>query len=498
MPSNYWTGLVEGFQGRRESQLTRNLEQDAARRAQESEVFKYLLQSDDPEMRALALSGLLESASPGKRRGLGGYLGEVQGGQFYPLIRSRMEESVPEEPGIGGGPVPPRPGSAGMSTNQPVRPGSQPIQLPGTVLPPEPPPFAAGAPQAGPPEPRPVGAGQTPEAAAAAAPGAGPPSAPPESRFKRRGTGVPTAEEIAERQARIPLQTRIGMAQQYLSEEDARRAILGILGSPESARQFQLATFAVEDPMTGQPSPVSFDYTTGRFAFTDGTQVPRGARFVRMTGGATGGMTSTIRDSPEVRAQYGIDPTDVTPSGFWKIKQMPDGSATVMPSEYTPPPAYSGTTIILDASGNPVVAGVPRGGVPGGVIGGAPSPQPSNEQAAAQALLADVTKRITAAETPRLPGMPKRPLLPAQRDQIVKEAATAAGLPYQTYFELEQATRIPPARQVTPRSTAPAGTETSQPPVSSADKIRQRALEIERGKVPLVPSHDQGTPPPRR
>jgi len=476
---SYITGLLEGFRGRGEEVYQQAVKDDADRRVAEGRLFQYLLASRDPQIRSVALSGMYESAQASPRKkGFRGFLGEIEQSSQFPQIQQIANELVPvEEPPT---PAPANtPDSAAMSTNAPVEPGSAPIP---PTLDFTPPPEYAGTQDF-------TGAPPAPEmpAQAAAGPGAPPmaPQAPPVSKFKRRGTQVPTAEEIAEYQARIPLQTRIGMAEQYLNEDDARRAIMGILGAPQTTRQFAAPTFAVEDPTTGNPVPVSFDFTTGQFAFTDGTPVPRGAKFVRMaTGGTTGGLTSTIRDSPDVRAQYGIDPADRTPSGYWKIKQLPDGSSMVMPSEYTPPPAYSGTTTIYDPRGVPVVAPVQRGGGVGAPLGPAVNEGPTKVQTDAQGLLAAVDKMITAAGTGE--GGLRRQVSNAQMDQVVKTEAGKLGLPYQTYAELQLAAKS--RAEFTPSARQEPTTG-----MSMADRVRARALQNRGAGVRPTP---QAAPPP--
>lgn len=514
MPSGYWGGLIEGFQGRREAELENNFKQEQLNRAASDRVFQYLLQSRDPMMQQLALQGLAEPIS--KKKGFRGFMGEFESNPAVASVLARMNEMVPDEgpgpaahaPGLSGGP--PAPGSAAMSTNQPVRPGSAPIQMPGVPLPPEPPPMGAsgGGPGGGGPAATasPLGTMGTPPVEGAA--GAPIPPPPSLNRWTRRGTGVPTAEEVAEMNARIPLETRIAAAHTNLPADDANRAIMGILGAPQSPRQFMPENaWGVRLQKDGPVVPVSFDTTTGSYILPDGTPVPKTAEMVRMTGAAGGGagLTSVIRDSPAVRMQYGIEPSEVTPSGYWKIKQFPDGSTQVMASEYTPPPAFAGTGTILDANNNAMLVGVPRGGGAPVPLGASPNPQASTDQSVAQSLLADVQQRITAAETPRLPGLPKKPLTAAQRDQIVKQAAGEAGLPYTNYFELQRATRIAPARQVTPKPGTPSATTAPTGTLTTAERVRQRAIEITQGggsatappSKPSAPARATGAGPNR-
>ena len=493
MPSGYWSGLVEGFQGRREAESDKNYKKEQENRAMADRVFGHLLASRDPQMQELALQGLMQPID--KKKGFKGFMGEVERNPFMAQVIARMNEMVPgETPGQ----APATPGGAAMSTNQPVHAGSQMV---GTQLPPEAPPTAGELPTQPPPElgmgpggggGRTPGGVENPMQPPQLGPTGGPDAAatgmlgapPPESPYKRRGTGVPTAEEIAEMQARIPMETKIKVATEQLTQagatpEEIQRTIMGMLGAPQNQRQFAAPTFGVKTP-DGKVHPVSFDYTTGRYAWPDGTPVPADAEFVRMSATTGAGLTSTIRDSPEIRAQYGIEPSEVTTSGYWKIKQLPDGSSMVMPSEYTPPPAYAGTTVIQDPSNPqvPVRAPILRGGGTGPALGDEPSAVKSQTQLDAEALLAAVEDTVKLQTSSNLL---KRSPTPQQRDQIVREKAQQQGLPYMSYDDLVRAAKS--ATPVTARERSTGGTV--------AERVRQRALQ-NRGGGP------SGTRPPVR
>lgn len=137
MPNAGLTGFLAGFNDAREANIKLQQDQDAAARAQEARVYEYLLQSRDPEIAAMAMTGLMESARPGaKVKGLRGFMGEVQQSKLFPQLQARMNEMVPaggQEPHPQGPPA--QPGSGAMPANQPVRPGSQPINLGGSAAP---------------------------------------------------------------------------------------------------------------------------------------------------------------------------------------------------------------------------------------------------------------------------------------------------------------------------------------------------------------------------
>src|SRR5688572_6404104 len=319
---DYWSGLVEGFQGHRERNYEKRFKEEQLSRAQADRVFEHLLSSRDPKIQELAISGLMNPIH--RKKGFAGFMGEVEKDPYAAQIVAAMNEMVPDDGGMrSSAPIPPRPGSvpgggAGMSTNTPVSPGSEPIQLPGIQLPPEPPPgvtdgtagmaSGAGEQPSGeipmPPEaggagggaPMQAGPGGGPMGAPQMGPGGipMPPGPPVESKWKRRGTGVPTAEEIAEESERRKITARTGLAVEamqagWFDEETARRVMLDAMGVPSTGRNFTAPSFAVMLPGQTNPVPVSFDTSTGKFFLADGrTPVPLGAKYVRMSGAAGG------------------------------------------------------------------------------------------------------------------------------------------------------------------------------------------------------------------
>jgi len=506
--SPFYSGLFEGFQGRRQSEYERNLEAEGKAREAESNVYKYLLQSTDPKIQSLAMAGLFESARPGTRaKGLRGFMGEVQGGEIYPQILSAMEEQVPDA-----GTPSAKPQSAALPSTTPVHGG------PIGTTPPQGPPAAAAMPQVPEDITAALGMGAPESGFGAPAPG-GPAGmgmvgqAPPEHPTHRRGTGVPTAEEVAARTMRAQLQARIQVATESLTEagatpDEIQRTIMGMMGAPQNARMFDTPTFAVIDPTTNQPTPVSFDHTTGRFAFPDGSPVPRGAKYVRMAGSAGAPLTTKIPDTPEGR-QYlianGADPVEVnagSPTHYWKLVTKPDGTVGVQADIFVPPPNFIGTAQGLDANGNPVLFGVPRGGGapgPGNIIAPAVTGQPTEEQSNAAALLAEINEAVKAAEAPVYPGQPPQRLTPLQRDTIARERASAARLPYTTYYEVQQAARQqrrPSPSPTTPKPAAVPGGGGSA--MSLADQVRADLLAQQAGRAGAAPAPPPAAAPPAR
>jgi len=470
----YVTGLVEGFQGRREEEYARNVARDQTQRQQEGKVFEYLLQSQDPEMRALAMSGLLESARPGsKAKGLRGFMGEVQGSTTYPAVLARMNEMVPEPTAPAtpsSAPQPPAaPGSAAMSTNQAVRPGAAPIQTP-----------PAGGPPQLDPEVAEMGGGGAPLGPAPGAPGAValPPPPPPESKFKRRGTGVPTAEEVAEANARAGIEGRVkaitaALVAQGASPDQIKQAVMGIAGAPANQRTLTpVSGWGVKLPGDETVRPVLLDQNQG-YVLPGGQPLPAGAEMVRMSGSAGGSVPRTAKE-----------PDDQSPTGWSKVfydTQSGMEMYRVPDTPFVPPPAYSGTTTFNEPGTNvPVIAPVLRGGGVGPPIGDQPGTVPSQTEGDAKALVEIVNRRLSEE---RRPGLPVRA---GARDQITREEAQKLGLPFTSYAEAERASRSTPP--VTKREAVQGG--------SLAERVRARALQNRGGGAVTPPTTAPAAPLP--
>lgn len=448
---SYWTGLVEGFQQRRELEFLKNYQAEESNRQMADKVYTHLLQSRDPQMQELALSGL---ASPiNRKQGLAGFLGGVESNPMMAQILARMNEQIPAE-GAGGGPAPPRPGSAAMSTNQPVRAGSAPLEpLPDLSGQPEGPPemMEGGGPPAAPPM-----------GAQAGAPGVGmpPPAAPPESQFKRRGTGIPTAEEIAEASAAAQMRGRSQAMVTQLqaagaTPEEIENALLGMAGAPRNQRTLSAVTqWGVQLTPDGPVQPVLLDQAKG-YVMAGGVPIPPNAQMVRMTGGGSVPRRNVVRDP-------------ASPTGYSAV-YLDTSTGEEMyrtPSEYTPPPAFGATTTITDPNepSVPVRAGVPRGGGQPVPIGDAPGTVESRQMTDAKALIDIINRRM---QEERRPGLPVRP---GQRDQVTREEAQKLGLTFRTYAEAVRASQSTP--EVTPRERATGG--------SAAERVRRR-LEQQGG-----------------
>lgn len=473
--ADYFTGLIGGFQGRRDADAKRAYEEDSARRQQEGQIFQYLLQSQDPEMRALALSGLFESARPGQKKGgLAGYLGELQGGQVYPLIKSRMDQMVPDErlnqpfptggTGAGGGPSPPRPGSAAMPGSSPVEPGSAPMAVPGV------------------PSPE-VGAGgmaAAPGGAGAPSPGVGmPPPAPPllpgkpVSQYRRRGTGVPTAEEIAESNAAAGMGGRLRAVTEALLAQGAppavvQRAVLGIAGAPPPSARMMAGDQVILADGSG---PFDTLWVDGIQTLPDGKPVPPGSK--------------TVAKSSAAGQKTAKEPDPSSPTGWVKVVYGPDGQELYrMPdTPFVPPPAFAGTTTYGEpGTGVPVRGGVGRQGGVTPLNVDEPTAVKSQTQTDAESLKAVIDQRMKEEKFSTLP------VLPGHRDEVTKEEAQKLKLPYRRYTDVERATKSTPP--VTQRQRTGGG--------NLAERIRRRVLNPDAPPPGPEPAPGGMKPPPSR
>lgn len=98
MSPSFFADLASGFSGTVNAEVKRQQDLDAQRRETEGNIFRALLQSDDPELAALALTGLMESATPGKRKkGLRGFMGEMEGSPMLGQLRTLLNTPVPHE-----------------------------------------------------------------------------------------------------------------------------------------------------------------------------------------------------------------------------------------------------------------------------------------------------------------------------------------------------------------------------------------------------------------
>lgn len=106
----YETGLLSGFLGRKREIEAERLDEAHRAADRESRVYESLLGSPDPEIQALAATGLLESARPRRRKGgISGWLGELEGSETYgslqrlinsPVAVTEKVQTAPGAPGL--------------------------------------------------------------------------------------------------------------------------------------------------------------------------------------------------------------------------------------------------------------------------------------------------------------------------------------------------------------------------------------------------------------
>lgn len=99
----YLEGLLGGFAGRKYDVEAQNMAEAQAANAREGKVFEALINSPDPEIKAMAVTGLLSSAQPMKRKsGIRGWLGEMQANPMLPQIQALINTPVTTEEPIPG------------------------------------------------------------------------------------------------------------------------------------------------------------------------------------------------------------------------------------------------------------------------------------------------------------------------------------------------------------------------------------------------------------
>jgi hypothetical protein len=150
-------GMLGGFSARKAEVEAENLRRSEQASEREGRIFEALLASPDPDIQALATTGLLESARPKSRaKGLRGWLGELEQspilGQLQSLMRQPVEVAPAQEarlpsrhlqPVVQAAAVPPSmtqetPTSAALPAQALTEPGASVAKI-GTAPPPPPP-----------------------------------------------------------------------------------------------------------------------------------------------------------------------------------------------------------------------------------------------------------------------------------------------------------------------------------------------------------------------
>ena len=87
--ADWLTGLVQGFGARKSEIEQQNLQEGLRMRQREGQILQALSASPDPEVRSLAIAGLLDSAGPAKRKsGLQGWIGQTESSPYLSQIRA--------------------------------------------------------------------------------------------------------------------------------------------------------------------------------------------------------------------------------------------------------------------------------------------------------------------------------------------------------------------------------------------------------------------------
>ncbi len=257
--------LLSGFSQRKAEVEQENYQHSVEAGQTEQKLFSTLLGSDDPEIQRLAMTGLLDSANPKQRKkGLRGWLGELEQSPHLPAMRALINTPVTEQksyqlPGEAtgmAGPIeglpnvtptiqqtPAATGSAGMSATSlvdtPTRPAGPPPPL--TYTQPPPTPYTVT-------RPRQV-------------------FMSPIEKYQQEAVAKAGADIEGDVQAYTPYLGREGAVQQVLREHNARRGGVGALGTVQ-AMQGQLPdgslAWGILDRRPGSPTMGQFlDADTG-------------------------------------------------------------------------------------------------------------------------------------------------------------------------------------------------------------------------------------------
>lgn len=142
MSGFYLSGIVSGFQQRKQELEDKRLEEQRSNNAREGKIYEALLQSSDPEIQSMALTGLLDTANPKRKTGLSGWMGELQKNPALEGIKRLIQtpvtttKKVQTEPPSTQGYMPSAsptsagtPGSLAQSTNTPTQGGAPPTPV---------------------------------------------------------------------------------------------------------------------------------------------------------------------------------------------------------------------------------------------------------------------------------------------------------------------------------------------------------------------------------
>ena len=84
-------GLVSGYSGRAHEIEKRKMDEAVAANQLQGQLFQQLLNSPDPQIKAMAATGMLQAGMPRKKQsGLQGWMGEVQGNPIYSVLQKYL------------------------------------------------------------------------------------------------------------------------------------------------------------------------------------------------------------------------------------------------------------------------------------------------------------------------------------------------------------------------------------------------------------------------
>lgn len=448
-------GLITGFDTRRRGYRDEELKKAHAAEDREFSILQALATHIDPEIAAIgatALLNLAQGGGPKTKKGLRGFMGEVEGSAALEPIKTFL--------GAGATAPTPTPGSAAQPDTAVVEPERQ-QRGPGLAAPPMP---AVGEGPPGMPLPGGEVSEQGPPALGGLSMGP-PPPPPPETPQGRMRRLFPSAADVAEETTFRQLQGRLkailqGITQAGGGREDVLNATLGAVGAPRRASRMTTipAQYRTADGQTLE-GVVIFDPETGT-AEVDGQpvtilkQLPKTPP--RPIGVNVAGPSGTVNRQFLDPMNPGAPPIAEVETGL----QAPAG-----------PAPFSGTVTTDEG-----VFRLPRGGGEGVRVGDAPARagELSPEQQQATGWLADVNAELKGALSAfnqnRPPGMKATALPTTQQNTIVQRITKGR---YKTIGELTAATK---------RVAAPAGPGADDPR-SRANRVRQRLESSQPSRV---------------
>lgn len=287
----FLAGILSGFRGAADDAATRKIAEDQANREREGKIFEALVNSTDPEIQQLAVTGMLDSASPrGARTGMRRWLGEVQTSPTLAMIQ-RVMRTPPQAPSGA---------SAAQGTVGATEPGAPAINT-GAVQPPV-----------------------------------------------RR---VFDPEEAARQQTAGQISGRVGaFSRAYATAPDAgtRAMIRGMAGAPERATASQPVMLHLADgsSVAGSYNPYA-EEGTNPYTDTTGRPVSGVVRVEKIGTGAMGPRQSSTMTRDELiaqlRAEGREDDIATLPVGStWKVTKRLDDNTIIGFQPGSPPPVNFG------------------------------------------------------------------------------------------------------------------------------------------------------------